>query len=238
MSVGKSVMAPVVGQVMPQSPAEVAGLQDGDIVLSVDGAQVTDFASLRGFVSENPNRRLLFEIDRQGEVVFLDVVPEERCSEEMRLNYGFLGVQSIQGELIKLGPIESIKQGVSDTVAFSQAMVRGLTRMVTGNMNRGEIGGPVKIAKLSGDAARAGWVTFVFWAAVISLNLGLVNLLPIPALDGGHLMLFMVEGVLRRPLSDKVQGALLRGGSAFLMSAMIMLILYDSYSSLIPKFCP
>ena len=119
--------------------------------------------------------------------MFLDVVPEERCSEEMRLNYGFLGVQSIQGELIKLRPIESIKQGVSDTVAFSQAMVRGLTRMVTGNMNRGEIGGPVKIAKLSGDAARAGWVAFVFWAAfVISLNLGLVNLLPIPGTsDGG-----------------------------------------------------
>ncbi|MGC6518198.1 MAG: RIP metalloprotease RseP [Candidatus Puniceispirillaceae bacterium] len=238
MTVGKAVMAPVVGQVLPDSPALEAGLQEGDVIKAVNDITVSDFSSLRGLVSENPNKELSFTLERDGDLIDVLVVPEERCSEELRLTYGFLGVQSLQGEMRKLGFGESIMQGVKDTIAFSQAMLRGITRMVTGNMNRGEIGGPVKIAKISGDAARAGWVAFLFWGAVISLNLGLVNLLPIPALDGGHLMLFSIEALLRRPLSDKLQSALLRGGSAFLMSAMVMLIFYDSYSALIPQFCP
>ena len=238
MSVGKVVMAPVVGDVAPDSPAQIAGLQAGDLITYVDDNEISDFSDLKGFVAENPNRQLLFTVERDGKTVFLDVTPEQRCSEEMRLTYGFLGVYSVQGEMKKLGLTQSIMQGVSDSVTFTYAMLRGITRMVTGNMNRGEIGGPVKIAKISGDAARAGWVAFVFWAAVISLNLGIVNLLPIPALDGGHLMLFGVEAILRKPLSDKIQSALLRGGSAFLMSAMILLILFDSFSSLITKFCP
>lgn len=238
MAVGKVVLAPVVGQVSPQSPAQVAGLEAGDVITAVNGVSIDDFSSLKGFVSENPNKELLFTVDREGDLLNLPVVPEERCSEELRVTYGFLGVHSIQGELRQLGFGESIAQGFVDTIAFSQAMLRGIGRMVTGQMNRGEIGGPVKIAQISGDAARGGWVSFVFLAGIISLNLGLVNLLPIPALDGGHLMLFIVEGIIRRPLSDKVQSALLRAGSAFLMSAMLLLILYDSYSSLIPKFCP
>ena len=216
------------------TPAQIAGLQAGDLITYVDDNEISDFSDLKGFVAENPNRQLLFTVERDGKTVFLDVTPEQRCSEEMRLTYGFLGVYSVQGEMKKLGLTQSIMQGVSDSVTFTYAMLRGITRMVTGNMNRGEIGGPVKIAKISGDAARAGWVAFVFWAAVISL--GIVNLLSLHG--GGHLMLFGVEAILRKPLSDKIQSALLRGGSAFLMSAMILLIFYDSYSSLIPKFCP
>lgn len=238
MAVGKVVMAPVVGQVAPETPAATAGLQAGDLITQVNGNAIDDFSGLKGIVSENPNKELLFTIDRDGQSLILPVIPEEKCSEDLRLTYGFLGVHSVQGELRQLGFAQSIGQGFSDTITFSQAMLRGIGRMVTGTMNRGEIGGPVKIAQISGDAARAGWVPFVFLAAIISLNLGLVNLLPIPALDGGHLMLFAVEGVMRRPLSDRVQSALLRGGSAFLMSGMLLLILYDSYSSLMPTFCP
>ena len=237
MAVGKVVMAPVVGQVIPDTPAAEAGLVSGDIITAVNGAEISEFNALKGYVSENPNKELLFTIERDGDTLFVPVVPEEKCSEEMRLTYGSLGVQSVQGEMRKLGFGQSIMQGATDSVSFSYAMLRGIGRIVTGNMNRGEIGGPVKIAKISGDAARAGWVPFVFWAAIISLNLGLVNLLPIPGLDGGHLMLFAVEAVMRRPLSDKVQSVLLRGGTAFLMSLMVLLIFYDSYSSLIPKFC-
>ena len=238
MVAGKIVMPPLVGHVEDNSPAAVAGLQEGDRITAVNGTLIDDFASLKGFVSENPNKELLFTIERFGDEFTVPVIPEQVCSEEMRLTYGRLGVHSVQGELRQLGFVESMTQGATDTIAFSQAMVRGLGRLVAGDLNRGEIGGPVKIAKISGDAARAGWVAFVFWAALISLNLGLVNLLPIPALDGGHLMLFAVEGVMRRPLSDKVQSTLLRAGTAFLMSAMILLIFYDSYSSIIPKFCP
>ena len=238
MAVGKLVMAPVVGQVMPESPAEVAGLQAGDVIAAINGDEISDFGSLKGYVSENPGRELRFTIDRDGRLIDVPVTPELACNEEMRLTHGYLGVQSATGEMQGLGFAESIAEGVSETYVISKAILRGIARMATFNMNRGEIGGPVKIAKISGDAARSGWIAFVFWAGLISINLGLINLLPIPVLDGGLLMLFGVEAALRRPLSDRIQATLLRGGTAFLLSLMIMVVIYDSYSYLIPQFCP
>lgn len=237
MGVGKLYIDPVVGDVLPESPAAEAGLIPGDIIQSVNGNDVSQFNDIKGFVSENPGKEMLFTILRDGQERDILVTPMEQCSEEMRIKYGYLGVQSATGDFRKLGFVEGIWQGGVDSVALSAAMLRGLGRIATGQMNEGEIGGPVKIAKISGDAVRAGWVSFVIFAALISINLGLVNLLPVPALDGGHLMLFSIEALLRRPLSDRVQSALLRGGSAFLLSLMMLLILYDSYSSLIPQFC-
>ena len=237
MGVGKLSLEPVVGDVLDNSPAAVAGLQAGDIITAIDGRAVSQFNDVKGLVSENPNRSLIFEINRDGRLLDLPVVPEERCSEEMRVKYGYLGVQSTIGEMRQLGFSESLWQGAVDSFALSAAMLRGIGRMVTGQVNEGEIGGPVKIAKISGDAIQAGWINFTIIIALLSINLGLVNLLPVPALDGGHLMLFTIEAVLRRPLSDKVQGVLMRIGTAFLMSLMLVLILYDSYSALVPEFC-
>ena len=237
MGVGKLSLEPVVGDVLDGSPAAVAGLQAGDIITGIDGRAVSQFNDVKGLVSESPNRSLLFEIDRDGRIFDLPVVPEERCSEEMRVKYGYLGVQSTIGEMRQLGFAESLWQGAVDSFALSAAMLRGIGRMVTGQVNEGEIGGPVKIAKISGDAIQAGWINFVIIIALLSINLGLVNLLPVPALDGGHLMLFSIEAIIRRPLSDKVQGVLMRIGTAFLMSLMLVLILYDSYSALVPEFC-
>ena len=237
MGVGKLSLEPVVGDVFDNSPAAVAGLQAGDIITAIDGSAVSRFNDVKGLVSENPNRSLIFEINRDGRLLDLPVVPEERCSEEMRIKYGYLGVQSTIGEMRQLGFAESLWQGAVDSFALSAAMLRGIGRMVTGQVNEGEIGGPVKIAKISGDAMQAGWINFTIIIALLSINLGLVNLLPVPALDGGHLMLFTIEAILRRPLSDKIQGILMRIGTAFLMSLMLVLILYDSYSALVPEFC-
>ena len=237
MGVGKLSLESVVGDVFDNSPAAVAGLQAGDIITAIDGSAVSRFNDVKSLVSENPNRSLIFEINRDGRLLDLPVVPEERCSEEMRVKYGYLGVQSTIGEMRQLGFAESLWQGAADSFALSAAMLRGIGRMVTGQVNEGEIGGPVKIAKISGDAMQAGWINFTIIIALLSINLGLVNLLPVPALDGGHLMLFTIEAILRRPLSDKIQGILMRIGTAFLMSLMLVLILYDSYSALVPEFC-
>lgn len=238
VAVGKLYIQPVVGDVMPDSPAYEAGLQPGDVILAVNGYETAQFNDVKALVSENPNKPLAFTIEREGGVQDVIVTPQELCSEQMRVKYGYLGVQSVTGDFRQLGVGESLWQGTIDSFALAGAMLRGIGRMATGQLNEGEIGGPVKIAKISGDAARAGWVSFVIFVALISINLGLVNLLPVPALDGGHLMLFSIEAILRRPLSDKVQNILLRLGTAFLMSLMLFLILYDSYASLIPKFCP
>ena len=107
------------------------------------------------------------------------------------------------------------------------AMGAGIIKLFSGNASMDELGGPVRIAEFSGDAARRGIISFVMFTALISINLGIVNLLPIPALDGGHLMMFTCEAILGRPLPEAVQGVLLRGGVALLLSLMLYVTIFD-----------
>jgi len=107
------------------------------------------------------------------------------------------------------------------------AMLRGIGRIVSGNANKGEIGGPVKIAEISGRAASQGLISFAMFTAVISINLGLVNLLPVPALDGGHLMFFGIQKLLGRPMNQRVQELIMRVGMAFLITMIIVVTFYD-----------
>ena len=106
-------------------------------------------------------------------------------------------------------------------------MLRGIGRLASGNANKGEIGGPIKIAEISGRVATQGIISLAFFVAVISINLGLVNLLPIPSLDGGHLMFFGLEGIMGKPISPKVQEMIMRGGMALLLSLIIMVTFFD-----------
>ena len=136
-------------------------------------------------------------------------------------------MKSNEGEFRRLGISESILNASSDTVQMTYMMIRGLTRLVTGQANEGEIGGPVRIAEFSADAARQGIVGFLIFMALISINLGLVNLLPIPALDGGHLLFFAIEVIIRRPLPEALQAVLMRGGVALLLALMVCVTFYD-----------
>jgi regulator of sigma E protease len=108
-------------------------------------------------------------------------------------------------------------------------MLRGIGRLVTGNASQSEVGGPVRIAEFAGDAARQGFASFLIFTAVISINLGLINLLPVPVLDGGHLLMFMIEGVRGKPLPERLQSVLMRGGMAILMSLMIVVTFFDLF---------
>ncbi len=212
---------------MPGGAAEQAGLVAGDIVREIDGRKIKDFNDLRSAVFESPEAELLFDIERNQDRLSLVVVPATAYSSEYQMNYGVLGVRSASGEFKKLGISQALYSATSDTVDLCQSMVRGLIRLVTGQASSGEIGGPVRIAELSENAASQGFAAFLIFTALISINLGLVNLLPIPALDGGHLVFFTLEAVLGRPLPDAVQGVLLRGGIALLLSLMIFVTIFD-----------
>jgi len=228
MGAGKAFIPPVIGEVMEEGAAIEAGLKEGDKILAIDGVNIDDFNKMRAIIFENPNRELLFEIDRRGDNFTLSVTLKSAYSKEYDLHYGVLGVRSsTAGEFRKLGVAEALYTASIDTVNLCAAMLRGIGRLVTGQASSGEIGGPVRIAELSADAAQQGLAAFIIFTALISINLGLINLFPIPALDGGHLVFFLIEAVIGKPLPDGVQDKLNRVGVSLLLSLMVVVISLD-----------
>ena len=224
---GKITVPTIVGDVQAGSAAETAGLEIGDEILAVNGNGVSDFSALKTYIFESPGRPLTLTVDRAGRAIDLEIVPdtvEDKC---MMASYGRLGVVSTQGELRSMGPIEAVATASVDSFTMSLAMLRGIGRLASGNANKGEIGGPVKIAEISGRVASQGLISFAFFVAVISINLGLVNLLPVPSLDGGHLMFFGLEAAAGKPIPPKVQEMIMRGGMALLLTLIVMVTFFD-----------
>ena len=228
MTVGKVTIPAEIGEVMPETAAAEAGLQPGDLVTDIDGITVRDFSDLRGLVVEAPGRPLEFTILRDGRPVTLTVTPQPRFNEEMQVYIGLLGVKSSGGGMReRLLPGSALVAASSDAFRMSVMILRGLARLGRGEMQAGEVQGPVGIAKISGSALQQGLIPFVLLTAVISINLGLINLLPIPALDGGHLSFFLYEALFRRPIPLIVQGILLRGGISILLALTVVLVIFD-----------
>ena len=218
MSVGKQIIPAVVGEVMPNTPAASAGLFPGDKVLEIDGIGVRDFNDMRGLVVESPGKALSFVIQRGTRDLELIVTPESHFNEQLQINIGVLGVKSPPvGEFQRLGLTAAIGAASSDAFHMSVVILRSLGRAISGNIQHGEVGGPVRIAEISGTVLNQGLVPFILLTAVISINLGLINLLPIPALDGGHLTFFLVEAVIGKPVPPRIQAVLMRGGIAIFL---------------------
>jgi regulator of sigma E protease len=227
VSFGKVLVPNVIGDVQPGSAADQAGMVAGDKITEVNGSRVVDFGDLRGYVFENPGKPIEVVLERNGRAIMLTVVPdvvEDRC---LNTNYGRLGVVSSGGELKTYGPGEALLLATTDSFKMAIAMLRGIGRLASGNANKGEIGGPVKIAEISGRAASQGLVSLAMFMAVISINLGLVNLLPVPALDGGHLMFFGIQKLLGRPMNQRMQEIIMRAGMALLFTLIIVVTVYD-----------
>lgn len=228
MTAGKQLLPAEIGEVMPQTAAAEAGLQTGDLVTEINGITIRDFNDMRGLVIESPGKPLNFQIDRDGRQIDLIVTPMSRYNDALKMNIGLLGVRSIAGgERQRMLPGSAFVAASSDAFHMSLMILRGLARLGSGEMQSGEIQGPVGIAKISGSALQQGVVPFVLLTAIISINLGLINLLPVPALDGGHLAFFIYEAIRGKPLPLVVQAVLMRGGITVLMGLMLLLIVFD-----------
>ena len=228
MSVGKQITPAVIGDIMPDMPAAEAGLQPGDKVIEIDGIYIRNFDDMRGLIVESPGKPLQFVLLRNGQQLTIDVTPQSQFNEQLQINIGLLGVKSVPvGEFNRLGPSAAIVAATSDAFHMSIMIVRGLGRAITGNMQQGEVGGPVRIAEISGTVLNQGIVPFILLTAVISINLGLINLLPVPALDGGHLTFFLWEAIFGKPLPIWLQAGLMRGGVAILIGLMLFLVVTD-----------
>ena len=227
---GKAFIPPVIGAVAEGSAAEIAGLYPDDQIIEINGYSVKEFRDIRSHIVENPGREINVVIMRRGNERIIPVTPAVIIDECAGIEYGQLGVSGVGGEVRRLGIFNSVIAAGQESYAMSHAMLRGLGRLVSGRANKGEIGGPIKIAEISGMVAKRGVDAFFIWAALLSINLGLVNLLPVPVLDGGHLVLFGIEAVMRRPLSHAVRGAVTRTGMALLLTFILLVTVFDILS--------
>ncbi|MFD1694163.1 RIP metalloprotease RseP [Roseibium aestuarii] len=227
-SFGKMITAPLVDQVQPGSAAEAGGLQTGDLILTVDGRQIEAFSDLQRIVSVSADRTLAMTVDRAGAVVELSVTPQARVvrdnfGNEQRI--GLLGVsRSPSQDDVKVknyGLVEAVVAGTQETWFIAERTLSYLGGVITGRESADQLGGPIRVAQVSGQVATQGVMALLSLAAVLSVSIGLINLMPVPMLDGGHLVFYLAEALQGKPLSERVQDIGFRIGMGIVLLLMV-----------------
>lgn len=223
-TVGQPYTTPVIAEVQEGTVAEAAGFRGGDRVVAIDGFSVQRFEDLMQLVLANPGRTMEFVVVRDGQRVALNATPgvrtlADRTGKERQA--GYLGVRSAGFEQIRRNPAEAIWYAVKQTWFVTEQTLVTVGRMVRGNASTDDLRGPVGIAQLSGEVAQFGIGPVLEFMALLSISLGLINLFPIPMLDGGHLLFYAFEWVRGRPLGAKAQEFGFRLGLAFVLMLMV-----------------
>lgn len=210
----------IVGVVQEGSPAEQAGIEPGDRIVEVDGRSIGRFVDLVGAVGAFDEAPLAVTLRRDGEIVDLAITPD---LVEIEQGDAVISVPRI-GVSPDVGPYSvprAVGMGVVETFALVGLTIDAIGEIIVGERGTDELGGPIRIAQMSGDVAQFGILALIWFMAILSINLGLINLLPIPVLDGGHLLFYAIEAVRGRPLGERAQELGFRLGVAFVLGLMI-----------------
>jgi regulator of sigma E protease len=222
---------PVIGGFTKESPAPAAGLRAGDRIVSIDGKGVGRFEDILPVIAlKVGGDPINIEVERQGRRFAVDVRPVVVTSKDRFGNVDrrpMLGVGAVDQVLAPVSPPGAVSAAVSQCWVVVATTVKGLGQIITGSRSVKEMGGPLKIAKFSGEQASMGPLAFLWFIAVISINLGFINLLPIPMLDGGHLLFYGIEAARRKPLRPEAQEWAFRTGLAALLTLMILVTFND-----------
>ena len=232
---GKQSMSARVDTVQADSAAAAAGFQSGDLVLAINGKTIADFAEMQRVVSESAGESLKITVDRKGAQLVLGATP---ALKEIKDNFGnvhrigILGItRSMAAEDLKFQPVsppQAVVLGVQETWFVIDRTLSYIGGVVMGREAADQLGGPIRIAQMSGQVATIGFVALIHLAAVLSVSIGLINLFPIPLLDGGHLLFYGFEAVRGRPLSDRAQEVGFRIGFAI----VVMLMIFATYNDI------
>lgn len=218
-AMGKPVMLPVVGTVMHDSAAEHAGLVPGDRIVSIDGQAVHDFEDVQRIVSDRPDATIQLTIEQAGATRTIPVHVGQREADGRKI--GLLGIGGSKVEYHHLTLPAALWGGVTQTWDVTSQTLVGVAQMISGQRGTGDLGGPLRIAQLSGQVAQLGVASLISFIAILSVNLGLINLFPIPVLDGGHLLFYLAEVVRGRPLPARAQEYGFRAGIALLAGLFV-----------------
>ncbi|MFA6470657.1 MAG: RIP metalloprotease RseP [Candidatus Latescibacterota bacterium] len=217
----------IVGKVIKGMPAEKAGILSGDIIASIDTIKVNGWSHMSEIIRNSPGKHLIITVQRDGNEVNIPLTPDtadENGPDGKKTLIGKIGVQ-IGNE--RVGIAESFKQAFSRTVYFSSQTFGFFGKLITGQMSAKLLGGPIMIAQLAGESAKIGIVSLMSFTAFISINLGVLNLLPFPVLDGGHIFILLTETVTRRKFSLKAKMALQQAGTLVLLFLMLYVTFND-----------
>ncbi|MDE0146779.1 MAG: RIP metalloprotease RseP [Rhodospirillaceae bacterium] len=224
------MVAPVVGRVLENSAAAEAGLMNGDRIVAIDGRPVSTFQEVRTVVMAGPEKRLRLRILRDGRSLGLTVVPKVysyRDGAGVARTVGRIGIGVAPPPMKRHGPLAALWAAVGETWSLTVISATAIGQMFAGKRELRDIGGPLRIAEMSGDMAQIGIYAFVWFMAAISLSLCLINLLPVPMLDGGHLLYYGIEAIRGKPLGEKAQEFGFRIGMALVLGLMVVVTWND-----------
>jgi len=224
MTFGQPYTPAEVGQVQPGSAAEQGGIRAGDVILSIDGQAVARFEDVQQAVRMNPGVAMAIAVRRDAKTLTLQVTPARTEVTDRfgnRYEIGLLGIARSGMEYIKRDPVTALYQAVGETWNLSASTLQAMWQMVKGTRTTDELGGPLRIAQMSGEVARGGIAPVLTFMALLSVSLGLINLFPVPILDGGHLLFYAAEAIRGRPLGQKAQEYGFRIGLALVLTLMV-----------------
>ncbi len=227
MAVGQSFLNPIVGEVIAGGAAERAGFVAGDRIVSIDGREIRQFEQIQRVVSGSADAPLAFVVERDGRQVNLVATPELRefSTRFGKLRQGVIGLRAstdpADRQFEQLGPAEALSRGAAETWFVVDRTFAYIGGMIAGRESADQLSGPMRIAQVSGEVAKVGVAPLLNLAAILSVSIGLINLFPIPMLDGGHLVFYALEALRRRPLSERTQEIGFRIGFALVIMLMI-----------------
>ena len=231
-TVGQPYSAPIVGTVVPQSAAEEAGFRGGDRILAIDGTTIDRFEEVQQVVRMSNGAPLAMSVQREGEAAPVTIVVQPRLTQTADADGTpqqayMLGLQRSGTPLKQHNPASALWAATQETYALSVGTLRYVGEMIVGKRGTEELGGPIRIGQMSGEFAKRGIVPLVWFMALLSINLGLINLFPVPMLDGGHLAFYAVEAVRGRPLGERTQEYGFRIGMVLVIALMIFVTYKD-----------
>jgi regulator of sigma E protease len=234
MFVGKDFTPAVINEVQKDSPAEVAGLMKNDVILEIDGTEVKSILDVSKLITLSTSDFIDFKVSRYDQDVLLKVKPNIVETEDNlgnKINKRMIGIMvgpyNNKVNHVKLGPAKALYYSLNEVYFVTISSLKYLGSILTGSGDSSQLGGPIRIAKITGQVAQFGIVPFLSIMAYISISLGLINLFPIPLLDGGHLMFYGFEKILGRPLSQKTQEGFFRIGMFLLLFIMFFVTFND-----------
>jgi regulator of sigma E protease len=215
------MMQPIIGKVLPGGAADQGGLKSNDLVLKIGSSNISFANDIRTIISDNPETNIEFKINRGGEILYLPITIGSQVNNEETV--GILGVSF--GTSRSIG--QSFSKGVYETYNLSVKTLQFIGKMLTGNMGTENLSGPIGIAQMAGNTAQAGFLPFMYLMALLSISLAVLNLLPIPVLDGGQLTLLGIEAIRGKPLPEKAENIIYTGGTVLVGMLMIFVIFND-----------